>query len=47
MAIYGWKKAYLSLSGRLTIVWSCLSRIPSYFLSISKSVVKVATMIVR
>ena len=32
----GWKKAYLSLGGRVTLICSCLSHIPSYFLSMFK-----------
>ncbi|RVW46854.1 Transposon TX1 uncharacterized 149 kDa protein [Vitis vinifera] len=33
----GWKKAYLSLGGRITLIQSCLSHIPSYFLPSLKS----------
>ena len=29
----GWQKAYLSLGGRITLLHSCLSHIPSYFLA--------------
>ena len=32
----GWKKAFLSLGGRITSIQSCLSHIPSYFLSLFK-----------
>ena len=32
----GWQKAYLSLGGRITLLHSCLSHIPSYFLSLFK-----------
>ncbi|KAL6343054.1 hypothetical protein AAG906_017866 [Vitis piasezkii] len=32
----GWKKAFLSLGGRITLIQSCLSHIPSYFLSLFK-----------
>ena len=32
----GWQKAYLSFSGRITLIHSCLSHIPSYFLSLFK-----------
>ncbi|RVW59655.1 putative ribonuclease H protein [Vitis vinifera] len=31
-----WQKAYLSLGGRITLLHSCLSHIPSYFLSLFK-----------
>ena len=30
----GWQKAYLSFGGRITLIHSCLSHIPSYFLSL-------------
>ena len=32
----GWKKTYLSFGGRITLIHSCLSHIPSYFLSLFK-----------
>ena len=32
----GWKKVYLSLGGRITVIHLCLSHIPSYFLSLVK-----------
>ncbi|RVX05015.1 putative mitochondrial protein [Vitis vinifera] len=32
----GWQKAYLSFGGRITLIHSCLSHIPSYFLSLFK-----------
>ena len=32
----GWKKAYLCLGGRITLIHSCLSHILSYFLSLFK-----------
>ena len=32
----GWKKAHLSLRGRITLIQSCSSHIPTYFLSIFK-----------
>ena len=32
----GGKKAFLSLGGRITLIQSCLSHIPSYFLSLFK-----------
>ena len=30
----GWQKTYLSFGGRITLIHSCLSHIPSYFLSL-------------
>ncbi|KAL6346450.1 hypothetical protein AAG906_033246 [Vitis piasezkii] len=41
----GWKKAYLSLGGRMTLIQSCLSHIPSYFLSLFKIPVSIASKI--
>ncbi|RVW77727.1 Transposon TX1 uncharacterized 149 kDa protein [Vitis vinifera] len=41
----GWKKAYLSLGGRITLIQSCLSHIPSYFLSLFKIPVSIASKI--
>ena len=38
----GWKKAYLSFEGRITLIHSCLSHIPSYFLSLFKILASVA-----
>ena len=38
----GWKKAFLSLGGRITLIQSCLSHIPSYFLSLFRIPVSVA-----
>ena len=32
----GWKKAHLSLRGTITLIQSCLSHIPTYFLSLFK-----------
>ena len=32
----GWQKTYLSFGGRITLIHSCLSHIPSYFLSFSR-----------
>ena len=43
----GWKKAYLSFGGRLTLIHSCLSHIPSYFLSLFKIPATVAAKIER
>ncbi|RVW35813.1 putative ribonuclease H protein [Vitis vinifera] len=41
----GWKKTYLSLGGRITLIQSCLSHIPSYFLSLFKIPVSIASKI--
>ena len=41
----GWKKAYLSLGGRITLIQSCLSHIPSYFVSLFKIPVSIASKI--
>ena len=41
----GWKKAYLSLGGKITLIQSCLSHIPSYFLSLFKIPVSIASKI--
>ncbi|RVW12452.1 LINE-1 retrotransposable element ORF2 protein [Vitis vinifera] len=38
----GWQKAYLSFGGRITLLHSCLSHIPSYFLSLFKIPASVA-----
>ncbi|KAJ9689257.1 hypothetical protein PVL29_014768 [Vitis rotundifolia] len=43
----GWQKAYLSFGGRITLVHSCLSHIPSYFLSLFKIPASVAAKIER
>ncbi|RVW53508.1 Transposon TX1 uncharacterized 149 kDa protein [Vitis vinifera] len=43
----GWQKAYLSFGGRITLVHSCLSHIPSYFLSLLKIPASVAAKIER
>ncbi|KAJ9703126.1 hypothetical protein PVL29_004763 [Vitis rotundifolia] len=32
----GWQKAYLSFGGRITLIQSCLTHLPSYFLSLFK-----------
>ena len=42
-----WKKTYLSLGGRITLIYSCLSHIPNYFLSLFKIPATVATKIER
>ncbi|RVW80650.1 hypothetical protein CK203_044356 [Vitis vinifera] len=41
----GWKKAYMSLGGRITLIQSCLSHIPSYFISLFKIPVSIASKI--
>ncbi|RVW99862.1 Transposon TX1 uncharacterized 149 kDa protein [Vitis vinifera] len=41
----GWKKAYLSLGGRIMLIQSCLSHIPSYFLSLFKIPASIASKI--
>ena len=41
----GWKKTFLFLSGRITLIQSCLSHIPSYFLSMYKIPTLVTTKI--
>ena len=43
----GWQKACLSLGGRITLLHSCLSHIPSYFLSLFKIPASVAAKIER
>ncbi|KAJ9693399.1 hypothetical protein PVL29_012251 [Vitis rotundifolia] len=43
----GWQKAYLSFGGRITLVHSCLSHIPSYFLSLFKIPASMAAKIER
>ncbi|RVW50857.1 Transposon TX1 uncharacterized 149 kDa protein [Vitis vinifera] len=43
----GWQKAYLSFGGRITLLHSCLSHIPSYFLSLFKIPASVAAKIER
>ena len=32
----GWQKAYLSFGGRITLIQSCLTHVPCYFLSLFK-----------
>ncbi|RVW92334.1 putative ribonuclease H protein [Vitis vinifera] len=41
----GWKKAFLSLRGRITLIQSSLSHIPSYFLSLFKIPVSIVSEI--
>ena len=41
----GWKKAFLSFRGRITLIQSILSHIPSYFLSLFKILVSIASKI--
>ncbi|RVW34900.1 putative ribonuclease H protein [Vitis vinifera] len=43
----GWQKAYLSFGGRITLLHSCLSHIPSYFLSLFKNLASMAAKIER
>ena len=43
----GWQKAYLSFGGTITLIHSCLSHIPRYFLSLFKIPASVAAKIER
>ena len=43
----GWQKAYLSFGGRITLIHSCLSHIPNYFLSLFKIPASMAAKIER
>ncbi|RVW93866.1 Transposon TX1 uncharacterized 149 kDa protein [Vitis vinifera] len=43
----GWQKAYLSFEGRITLIQSCLTHLPSYFLSLFKMPATVAAKIER
>ena len=43
----GWQKAYLSFGGRITLIQSCLTHLPSYFLSLFKIPASVAAKIER
>ncbi|RVW50733.1 putative ribonuclease H protein [Vitis vinifera] len=43
----GWQKAYLSFGGRITLIQSCLTHLPSYFLSLFKMPATVAAKIER
>ena len=43
----GWQKAYLSFGGRITLIQSCLTHMPCYFLSLFKIPALVAVKIER
>ena len=43
----GWKKAYLSFGGRITLIQSCLTHMSCYFLSLFKIPASVAARIER
>ena len=43
----GWQKTYLSFGGRITLLHSCLSHIPSYFFSLFKIPTSVAAKVER
>ena len=43
----GWQKTYLSFGGRITLIQSCLTHMPCYFLSLFKIPVSVAAKIER
>ncbi|RVX22620.1 putative ribonuclease H protein [Vitis vinifera] len=43
----GWQKAYLSFGGRITLIQSCLTHMPCYFLSLFKIPASVAVRIER
>ncbi|RVX04307.1 Beta-arabinofuranosyltransferase RAY1 [Vitis vinifera] len=43
----GWQKTYLSFGGRITFIQSCLTHLPSYFLSLFKIPASVAAKIER
>ncbi|RVW24904.1 putative ribonuclease H protein [Vitis vinifera] len=43
----GWQKAYLSIGGRITLIQSCLTHLPCYFLSLFKLPASVAAKIER
>ena len=43
----GWQKAYLSFGGRMTLIQSCLTHMPCYFLSLFKLPASVAAKIER
>lgn len=45
MRLDGWKKAFLSLGGRITLIQSCLMHIPSYYLSLFKISASIALRI--
>ena len=41
----GWQKAYLSFSGRITLIQSCLTHMPCYFIFLFKLPASVAAKI--
>ena len=43
----GWQKAYLSFGGRITLIQSCLTHMPCYFLSLFKIPASMAAKIER
>ena len=43
----GWQKTYLSFGGRITLIQSCLTHMPCYFLSLFKIPASVAVKIER
>ncbi|RVW72587.1 hypothetical protein VitviT2T_011580 [Vitis vinifera] len=43
----GWQKAYLSFGGRITLIQSCLTHMPCYFLSLFKLPASIAAKIER
>lgn len=43
----GWQKTYLSFGGRITLIQSCLTHMPCYFLSLFKLPASVAAKIER
>ena len=43
----GWQKAYLSFGDRITLIQSCLTHMPCYFLSLFKIPASMATKIER
>ena len=43
----GWQNAYLSFGGRITLIQSCLSHMPCYFLSLFKLPTSVVAKIER
>ena len=45
MRLDDWKHAFLSLGGRITLIQSSLSHVPSYFLSLFKIPVSIASKI--
>ena len=43
----GWQKTYLSFGNRITLIKSCLTHMPCYFISLFKILASVATKIER